>query len=196
MTNANVITDTIENWPGAEELSDFYLGQVEGASTCSHPCSISASSSKGPLYVDGDLEIKGNIVVTLTGTVYIEGDLKVNPTPNITLNLNGHTIYVKGAIDNFQPGCTIFGSGCIIAEGNIDFQPNIGSSDEDFVFVMSVLGTSTIQPTGDFYGSVAGDVQVDLHNARLTWTDWHGKDLNFPDGSTGNMETTTYNINP
>ena len=41
---------------------------------------------------------------------------------------------------------------------------------DDFIFVMSVTGTVNFQPQGDFYGSVAGDVNINLQpGSSLFW---------------------------
>ena len=71
--------------------------------------------------------------------------------------------------------------------GDVYFAPkgDVGSED-DFVLVMSVEGTTTLQPSGTFYGCVAGDLAVDVQsgndaiivNSGLT----EGQDLNFPIG--------------
>jgi hypothetical protein len=128
-----------------------------------------------------------NITVTLTGTVYISGD---NATLSIGsggqpfyLDLNYQTIYVEGGNHDLSkpneealyipPGkVTIIGSGAIIAEGNINFQPNMETGAEnEFVFVLSVLGGINFQPNGTLYGSVAArDVEIGS-NGFLTHTD-------------------------
>jgi len=127
-----------------------------------------------------------NITVTLTGTVYISGD---NATLSMGsggqpfyLDLNNQTIYVEGRNHNlskpnehafFIPPnkVTIMGSGVIIAEGNIDFQPHMEAcSENEFVFVMSLFGGVNFQPKGTLYGSVAGrDVEVGS-NSVITYT--------------------------
>ena len=58
--------------------------------------------------------------------------------------------------------------------GDINFQPKMASIDDpdedDLIFVMSVEGTVNFQPNGDFHGSVAGNVEVNLQpGTSLTW---------------------------
>ena len=52
----------------------------------------------------------------------------------------------------------------------------------DPIFIMSVDGTTTLQPSGDFYGSIAGSVEIDLQpNTSVNYPigeDWYDN-LNF-----------------
>jgi len=181
------ITDPITWWPDTGWISDYYWFQVQyeppfpsdtidtTSGTEESPVSI------GPLYREGNLTITGSGFARLDGTVYVTGDFKV--MPGSTLDLNGQTVFAEGNID-LQPGCTISGSGCIIAIGNLSFQPNIEADPDDFLFLMSIEGDANIQPNGDLYGSVAGDCMVDLQpNCNLNWRAVGDGELNFPDGS-------------
>ena len=185
-------------WPFSVNFTDFYWPLAENA-TLPHECcgskctlDVAVNSSFGPGFHDGnegDLTIKStadNITATLTGTVYIKGD---DATLDIGdggrpfyLDLNYQTIYVEGKnYDLSQPNknalyippgkVTIIGSGAIIAEGNIDFQPNMETGSEDeFVFVLSLYGRINFQPNGTLYGSVAArDVELGPGNV-LTHT--------------------------
>ena len=80
---------------------------------------------------------------------------------NFTLDLNYQTIYCTADIQ-IPKEVTFTGSGCVIAKGDIDFKPKMSSSPEDFVFVMSEEGTVHFEPQGDFYGSLAGNVEISL----------------------------------
>ena len=53
--------------------------------------------------------------------------------------------------------CTLKGPGCIIAVGDVYFEPNpdVGGEGEP-VFVFSVLGRTTIRPGINMYGAIAG----------------------------------------
>jgi len=208
-TNGDVdgtITQNAElDWPSSAALSAYYLNQVEDGVHYYGDTLIDLEGEGdwiGPLYIDGELTIKNSSLtpaaLTLTGTVYITGDTKIcYNTPNnneMVLDLNGQTIFV--ASDSMGNGkealqigdkCTIVGSGCIIAVGDVYFKPNgdVGSKD-DFVLVMSVEGTTTLQPSGTFYGCIAGNLCVDaksgedatIINSGLA----EGQDLNFPMG--------------
>ena len=119
-------------WPTAEQLSAFYWEDVKDLTPVSNPHTIDISSgteaspySIGPLYAPGDLTIWGSGVARLDGTVYVGGNLEVNP--GSTINLNGQTIFAEGSII-LKPECTISGSGCIIAVGDVEFKPNTSSA--------------------------------------------------------------------
>ncbi|MFC1875300.1 hypothetical protein ACFLY3_04055 [Chloroflexota bacterium] len=136
----------------------------------------------GPMWVDGDLILKGSGYIKLGGTIFITGDFDSNPTPGINIQLDLQTIYSEGSIF-FNPGITSTGSGCLVAVYDLTYQPQI--SGDDFVFLMSLQGVVTLQPGGDFYGSIAGDSEVNLQpGTSLIWTDPDDIDgnLNFPGG--------------
>jgi len=186
--NGDEIQGLPGEWPEADELSDFYWEDVKNLTPVpdGHTIDISSGTEAepyliGPLLAQGDLDITGSGVARLEGTIYVKGNLRV--LPGCSINLNGQTIYAEGSI-TLWPGCTISGSGCIIAEGDINFQPNMDSSEDDFLFLMSIGGTCTIQPSGDFYGSLAGDCAVYLMpDSDLTLTAVPEDGLNFIGGN-------------
>jgi hypothetical protein len=127
-------------------------------------------SGLGPLYVDGELEIENSsnppATLTLTGTLYITGDTIIAPNHDLTLDLNGHAIFIESSSADaliVGGGCTISGPGAIIAVGDIHFAPksSVGTSEEP-VFIFSISGTSELWPSGDLYGAVAGNFYVEV----------------------------------
>jgi hypothetical protein len=59
---------------------------------------------------------------------------------------------------------------------------------------MSVNGTVWFNPNGDFYGSLAGNVEVQLQPGNtLTWSDPPGG-LNFPTGELDKLGITHWKI--
>jgi len=181
--------DYSEDWPDTEEWRQFYLADVAGAPDPGSSVDVKNydyDSPLGPWYRDGDLQIKntGSITtVPLGGTIYVTGDLEFKQpgAPKAyTLDLNYNTIFVEGSITFPAHRVGITGSGCIIAIGDINFQPQMESNSGDFVFVCSLTGTVNFHPQGDFYGSVAGDVEVNMQpGTSITWTPPPGG-LNLP----------------
>ncbi len=165
-------------WPTGEELAAWYLKDVAGV----EPYDLDTfdldgfDEELGPFYRDGELEIVSTsntpATLTLTGTVYITGDTQIyGPTSvepfKLTLDLNGQTIFVASNTTGSHNAleiqkCNIIGPGIIIAVGNIYFAPKAESGVTDPIFVMSIEGETLVQPGGDFYGSIAGSVVVDL----------------------------------
>ena len=199
------ITENAElDWPSSEALSAYYLNQVEDGvhyygDTLIDLEGNSWPSGLGPLYIEGELEIVNSsntpATLTLTGTVYITGDTLIGATDkDFTIDLNGQTIFVESS--SVKPPkealyiggkCTIIGSGCIIAVGDVYFAPkgDVGS-ENDFVLVMSVEGTTTLRPSGTFYGCIAGNLCVDAQSGEdatiINSGLGEGQDLNFPMG--------------
>ncbi len=206
--NTNCTTNTTINWPTAEQLSAWYWDQVKNLQPpfpYSDPLNIAGTNTTiQALYRDGPWTIynKGNpATLTLNGTVYVTGDLTIGTTDqDFTLNLNKQTIFVNSSSANaitVGGKVNVIGSGCIIAVGDVYFAPkgDVGSPD-NFVFIMSVEGTVLLQPSGTFYGAIAGNLKVIQqpgYNPNITWiSPGNGSNLNFPTGSV--MKVLSYTI--
>jgi hypothetical protein len=177
-------------WPTAEELIEYYLEEVEDGTHYDSDTVIDIAgidTELGTTYVDGQLTIKNSsgtpATLTVTGTIYsTEETLICYGTSNnqpMTLDLNNQTIFVaSNSTGSGQEAlkigdkCTLVGSGSIIAIGDIYFKPNTEAGVTDPVFVFSVLGTTSVQPQGDFYGSIAGSVEIELQP---------GTSINYPE---------------
>lgn len=164
-------------WPTPAELVDWYDWDIRGAQQYDSDTTIDLNGvdqSLGPLYVDGTLTIVNSsntpATLTLTGVIFATGDTKIGTTgKDFTLGLGATTIFVESATAGNQKAleiggqCSMDGSGCLIAVGDTYFAPdgNIGSQ-EGPVLTLSVLGSTLLQPSGNFYGTVAGNVTVDV----------------------------------
>ena len=181
-------------WPKQWELADFYWQDVKDE----EPYSSSAidiagvDSTIGPLYRDGTLDIKNSsgtpATLQLTGTLYVTGDTAIaygtSLNKEMTLDLNGHTIFVmSNSTGSGQEAlkigdkCNIKGPGCIIAVGDIYFKPK-SQLTTDPIFVLSLSGKTWLQPNGNIYGTIAGSVEVDLQP---------GTSLVYPTGGFGDV---------
>lgn len=183
-------------WPTVSDLSARYWEDVknqmaDGRSTIDLDGN---NMNLGPLKRPGTLEILNKdqqaTTLTLDGTFYITGDTTIGMNgaggkPNLILELKGNTIFVvsnsTGAGHQaLQIGdwCTINGPGAIIAIGDIYFRPNgVAGPNEKPVFVLSVAGTTTIQPGVDFLGAIAGKVDANIQSG--------GANVNYPTGGFG-----------
>lgn len=203
--NGDTNTNPIPNWPTDDEMSARYLAQVPvGSPYPSGSIDINVTPTLGPIYRDGNLIIdttQAGTTLTITDTIYVNGNLTFDQSGSkkaYTVNLNGKTIYVNGAVGVASGNIAFTGTGCIIAKGNINFQPN--SSSSDFIFLMSIEGRITLKPGGNFVGAVAGAAEVYLSpGCTLNWEE-PPPSLNLPDWSTtgggGNIvfQVLTYNI--
>jgi hypothetical protein len=169
-----------EEWPDTGEWRGWF------ASDATVPCPGSPS------------DIKDYSEAVLGGTIYCTGDIdfaQPGTSKAYTLNLNWQTIFVEGAA-YFAPGnITVTGSGCIIAIGDVSFQPNVTSDPGDFIFVCSLEGTVNFNPSGAYSGSVAGQQVVGMQpGTSITWRPPPGG-LNLPGmggggtGGFGNLMT-------
>ena len=197
--DGTITENAVLTWPTAEDFSAYYWDDVEGLDPpfpYTDPLDIAgADATLEALYRDGSWAIYNGsntaATVTLNGIVYVAGHLGLGTEKQeFTLNLNGQTIFVESA--SVGDKCTIIGSGCIIALGDVYFAPkgDVGS-ETDFVLVMSLGGTTTLQPSGTFYGCIAGNVCVDVksgNDAIINWISPEGTGLNFPMGVGNNDE--------
>ena len=186
-------------WPETWAITQYFEDEAEnqGAVHMAGPVAIDVASnpSLGPLYVDGDLNIYSSqknpvVSASLDGIVYVTGTLTIGANIGVDrdfiLDLNNQVIFVenKGAIiggDQYTQSkaevviteyCTFTGSGAIFAIGDIYFAPKMSTSAEDFMFVMSLEGWIQMHPSGNFFGSLAGNIHVDVSPSnRITRTE-------------------------
>jgi len=185
-------------WPTAEQLSAYYYDDVEGTYDPGPSIDVTYTNTIGPCYREGSLTVDNTgdpATLVLEGTVYVTGDLEFRQSGashNYTVDLNGHTIFAEGSIDFPSNVVGISGPGCILAVGDINFQPSIAGND--FVLVLSITGIVEFHPSGDFTGCVAGNVHVDLlPNSEIYWISPEGKGLDFP-GADGGEEPPSIDV--
>jgi hypothetical protein len=164
-------------WPEVWELEEFCGEQVEDGIRYYSNTVIDIggiNTTLGPLYVDGELSILNSsntpATLTLNGTIYATGQTEIGTTgKDFTLFLNGQTVFVSSNVTGNEYAitiggkCILQGPGAIVAIGDIEFKPKsqIGAEEGTGpVFVLSVIGTSYLQPGGHVYGSIAGKVEV------------------------------------
>jgi len=189
-------------WPTAEDLADWYWQDVDDETHYYGDTEIDLDGVDmylGPLYVESELDILNSKTtdppptLTLTGTIYITGDTLIGKTgKDFTLDLDGHTIFVTSDTTGspyalwIGDKCTIEGPGVIIAVGDIYFEPKAQTGgEENPIFILSVEGKTQIQPSGLFYGAIAGSVEVDVqpgHDPNIIYPlgGFGGYNLNFP----------------
>ena len=188
-------------WPETQELIDFFLSTVNTSDP--YPNSeieifnitptMEGWRTIGPLYRDGYLGIGTNydgLTLNLTGTVFVTGDLDIGAATGskpFTLDLNMQTIFVIGTGQqnaiNIGEKCNIVGAGSIIAVGDIYYAPGVNMEPGSFVFTMSLEGITKLNPNGDYYGSVAGDVMVQLQPGNgFHWVDPDELGYDLPEG--------------
>jgi len=165
--------DGAEPW----ELKEFCGEQVEDGIRYYSNTVIDIggiNTTLGPLYVDGELSILNSsntpATLTLNGTIYATGQTEIGTTgKDFTLFLNGQTVFVSSNVTGNEYAitiggkCILQGPGAIVAIGDIEFKPKsqIGAEEGTGpIFVLSVIGTSYLQPGGHVYGSIAGKVEV------------------------------------
>jgi hypothetical protein len=196
-----------ELWPPASVLEDFYWEQVQNGTSYNSPIdlegvdmTLEAGYTLGTLSITNSESATPTPILTLGGTLYITGDTIIKPTQDMILDLNGQTIFVESPslkdVDGkyalyigaggseHEPKLKIKGPGVIIAVGDIYFNPGeqIGG-EQNPIFVFSVSGQTQMQPKGDFYGAVAGNVTVTLQpGTKLAYPEvgFGGYGLNFP----------------
>lgn len=187
-------------WPSPEVLGSWYLEDVEHATHYSGDMSVDLAGLDdeiGPLYIDGELTISNSIAaaplpaLSLGGTLYVTGDTLIGQTgADFVLDLNGHTLFVASTTSDNQKAltvggkCTIKGPGIIISVGDVYFAPSgdVGSLTEP-VFLFSVSVTAQLQPSNQWYGAIAGSVDVEVKSGEtpcITYPPGGFGMLNFP----------------
>jgi hypothetical protein len=165
-------------WPSSSMLAAHYLADVDTEDGYPEDTLYvqDYSDGVGPLYRDGKLDVinmgEAGLTLKLNDTVYITGNTTIGSTGhNFILDLNGQAIFVespsqgegKEALKIGGRVTTILGPGAIIAVGDIYFAPDgDAGSNEEPVFIFSVSGTTRLQPSGGFYGAIAGNFYVQV----------------------------------
>ena len=193
------------SWPTAEDLAAWYGMFVDEDNPYPYDeIDLNGSDlSLGPEYIDSEFYVYNSsntdATLTLDGTLYITGNTEFGGAKDWTLNMNGQTIFVESDVTGGGTSGTAFwlggkvtltGSGCIIAVGDINFEPQMDCSPDDYILVLSVEGQTWMHPSGDFYGTLAGNSEVFIQNGDAYWTDPDTDgdgvpDVNFPGGSGG-----------
>ena len=168
--SGNITQDyEFSSWPPYLYLANYYAANVTMDNLYGNQIDVATDLTNTPylesLYQDGELLIQSSDAnlaynVTLEGTIYVTDELTIGGAKDFILDLNGHTIFCEAGI-TISGKCRIIGSGCIIARYDINFGPNgdVGSEDS-FVFLFSIEGTTKLNPSGNFYGSIAGNIEV------------------------------------
>ena len=66
-------------FPG--DYSELYKTMAQEGGTIGS-LTITEDRDLGPVYIDGDLNVSPNVIVTLTGTVYVTGEITANNSPH------------------------------------------------------------------------------------------------------------------
>jgi hypothetical protein len=203
----------VQAWPTVASLSTRYWEDVkdETPDTRSTINLLGVDREEGPLYRDGTLDIVNPsatpATLTLTGTFYITGDTKIGESKggkDMTLSLNGHAVFVSSSTAkalSIGGQCSVRGPGLIIAVGDINFAPKavIGGEDEP-IFVFSVMGATTVQPSGTWWGAIAGREYVEVKSGNeptTTYPEGGFGDLTFPLIEAGRTcRIVSWEINP
>jgi len=192
------ITDEID-WPDTQEWQQFFLNQVTAAPDPGGEIDLidyAVGDYLGPFYRigwGGDLDIDNTgdavtVKLAFGAVIYITGDLRFMQSGTgreYVIDMNWGTIFVEGNIDFPPQNVGLKGSGCIIAIGDINFQPEMVAEPDNYILVCSLEGFNWFKPQGDFYGSIAGRTYCDLNpNGQLIWTAAPGM-LNVPGSGSG-----------
>jgi hypothetical protein len=181
-------------WPTADYLSAQYRADVKDQVPDPRDAIDLAGVDReeGPLYRSGTLDIVNSsatpATLTLNGTIYITGDTKIGESKggkNLTLDLNGHAIFVNSTTAkalSIGGQCSVQGPGIIIAVGDINFAPkSVIGGGQNPVFIFSVTGTTTVQPSGAWWGAIAGKQYVEVKSGNEPTT-------TYPEGGFGDLE--------
>jgi hypothetical protein len=180
----NTLPPGIDWWPETWAIAQYFKDQVDISKPFSGgTIDVAVNSTIGPLYVDGNLDIYTSVdgaSASLAGVVYVTGDLTMTGTAisTFTINLSDQVIFVE------NEGADIGGG------------PNTASAEVLIDSDCTLTGSGVhLQPLGDFYGSIAGQLEVDLWpNLYIERTD--GTDLwnTLPDIDVNLMKIITYDI--
>jgi hypothetical protein len=179
-------------WPTVDSLSSLWSDAQNQQPDNRRTIDLNGSDmTLEPLKRLGDLTIKNSggkaATLTLTGSVYITGQTLINGANanepyDLTVDMKGHTIFVSNntskALEITQ--CNVKGPGIIIALGDIKFAPKLEGGITAPVYVLSLLGTTSVFPSGDIYGAIGGKTNVNIGSGTTP-------SITYPAGGFGNL---------
>lgn len=137
----------------------------------------------GGIYRNGALTIVNTggagLVLDLKGSFYITGDTNIGGTnQNFYLDLNGNVVYVDSATATWaleiNGKCSVLDSGGFIVRGGLYFAPNGDTEPTEYILAISFQGTLQVRPGINIYGTLAGDIKIDVQSGStptVTWVD-------------------------
>jgi len=153
---------------------------------------ITADTTLGPKYIDGDLTISRGLTVTLAGIVYVKGHIRCE---NILTITGTGSIVAEGYIYFKKLAAYTVTGDSIIMSLNSDI--TIKKSEPDHTLTINALiyapnGLISFDKDMTVYGGVVGEsIVVDMDGAftYVPKTSW-----DFPGGLPGSFEIKTYNV--
>lgn len=130
-------------------LSPYIAEALTGGTISSYTIPAGSIIPFGPKYVDGDLEIKKDCIITLNGTIYVTGDINIDKSTIITGN---GSIIAEGSIKMAK-----------VADYGIDGTSIIMSLNGDISFKQDATLTALIYAPN---GSV--NISTDVDGAIIT----------------------------
>ena len=173
--NGEIINKDLR-WPAIEDVSAFYLEQVQGAPTYEGhlnlnlgPETLTDPYSLGPMYINGGLNIYSNPqgAVRLDGNLYVEGAVFIDP--NTRIYMNNFSIFTNSSFTINQNSAVVSEYGCIVAKLGITFYPSLGSGS--YIVLWSIQGATNLwTPSDDLSGAALGYTSVWVGGGTtLTW---------------------------
>ena len=144
-----------------------YISEAQAGGTYSGDYVVTSDQDLGPLYIDGNLVIRGNRQVTLTGTVFVTGSVTLDETPETHSITGSETLIAQGDI-TMQGDAGDAGSQIplvISVHGNVTLQGKILTQG---TVIYAPEGTVTIEGNPDVNGVVVGQTVVVLGSATVT----------------------------
>jgi len=144
-----------------------YISEAQAGGTYSGDYVVTSDQDLGPLYIDGNLVIRGNRQVTLTGTVFVTGSVTLDEAPETHSITGSETLIAQGNItmqgDAGDAGSQI--PSVISVHGNVTLQGKILTQG---TVIYAPEGTVTIEGNPDVNGVVVGQTVVVLGSATVT----------------------------
>ena len=149
-------------WPDSNTLISFYTTKLQNQDMNGY--------HNGNWTINSEYTINDSI-----GVEYVNGDLQINAD----LHLNGKAVFVTGQIDS-KPGTSVFGPGVVASLKDIKLNPkNEGGGPTSGIFIFS-LGNIDIQPSGEFYGWVAGKGSLTIRQGNDPLFAWAQPEFSYP----------------
>ena len=148
-----------------------------------------ATINLGPLYITGNLDVRKENTIVLSGTIYVEGSIDFDKESELTGDGSIIAVGDVGLAKIYNYG-TASDATIMSLTGNIVFKKDINLE----ALVYAPKGLITIDKDSIIYGAVIGEDVIIDQNASIEYDEGIGDRTDLPFSGAGRLKIETWQI--
>ena len=187
--------DATLEWPSQEENEAFaQLFKAEAMAGGTYEGDLffpqgPATINLGPLYITGNLDVRKENTIVLSGTIYVEGSIDFDKESELTGDGSIIAVGDVGLAKIYNYG-TASDATIMSLTGNIVFKKDINLE----ALVYAPKGLITIDKDSIIYGAVIGEDVIIDQNASIEYDEGIGDRTDLPFSGAGRLKIETWQI--